>query len=109
MAYMEIAHVKKPKLKMPRSINFCERPRFRLPNAGKGTMKTITSVRMFPAALMYQNGKLGMHLPSTSGFQNFSMGVHVKVVTRSCEMDHKPTKVRAARITLRIFCVLRIR
>jgi len=104
---MEMAQVKKPKLKIPKSISFCDRARFKLPSAGKGTTKTITSVKMFPAALMYQNGKLGTHVPSTSGFQKFSIGVQVKVVTRSCEMDHKPTKARAPRMTLRPSHLLR--
>jgi hypothetical protein len=48
----------------------------------------MTSVVMFPAALMYQKGRLGMHVPGISGCQNLGMGVQVKMTTRSWDIDH---------------------
>lgn len=48
----------------------------------------IMSVTMFPAALIYQKGKLGMHVPGISGCQNLGMGVQVKMTTRSWDIDH---------------------
>jgi len=69
----------------------------------------MTSVKMLPAALIYQNGRLGTQVPGSSGDQNLSMGVQVKMVTRSWEMDHKATKTKAVMTTFRIFGVLKIR
>lgn len=45
---------------------FWVRRRFRRPKTGSGRTNTVTSVMMLPAALIYQNGRLGMHVPGVS-------------------------------------------
>lgn len=105
---MEMAQVKKPKLKIPRSIIFCALLSFSEPRAGNGTTKTMTSVKILPAALMYQKGKFGMQVPGVSGSQNFSIGVQLNMVTSSWETDHNDTKVRAAIMMRRINWVVNI-
>lgn len=62
------------------------------------------SVAIFPAALMYQKGKLGMHFPSTVVFQNFSTGVQLKMTTRSCEMAHIMMMIPSVQMTFFILC-----
>lgn len=100
---------KKPKQKIPINATFWFFFRFSLLRAGKGTTKTITSVTMLPAALIYQKGRLGMQVPGVSGSQNFSMGVQVKMTTSSWEMDHKATMIPASITTFLICGVPRMR
>ena len=77
--------------------------RFRLPRAGRGSTKIAMSVMMLPAALIYQKGRFGMHVPSISGVQNLGIGLQLKVVTRSWDRDQQLINAKAVRTTMRIF------
>ena len=55
---------------------------------------------MFPAALMYQNGKLGMHCPPNSVCQNFWTGLQLKTTTSTCEKAHITIIAPVIQITL---------
>src|SRR5690349_23681770 len=109
MRMTEMAQVKKPRQKTPSKAIFWFLRRLSRAKAGSGTTKMVTSVTMLPAALMYQKGRLGMHVPGTWGCQNFSMGEQLKMVTRSCEMAQRATKTPAIMITRRICGVPRMR
>lgn len=82
--------------------SFCPFRRFKRLSAGSGSTKTVTSVTILPAALIYQKGRLGMHVPGVSGSQNLWMGEHVKMTTRSCDIDQRATKTNATMMTRRI-------
>src|SRR5689334_11639760 len=58
---------KKPRQKTPIRPSFCPLRRLRRLIAGSGRTKTMTSVTMFPAALTYQNGRLGIQVPGVAG------------------------------------------
>jgi hypothetical protein len=76
--------------------------RFSVRSTGSGSTKIVTSVRILPAALMYQNGRFGMQVPFSSGCQNLGMGWQLKMVMRSCDRVQHPMKTPA--ITM-AFCM----
>ena len=118
---------KKPRLKMHNKIYFCDRLSFRRLKTGSGMTKMGTSVMMFPAAFIYQNGRFlsrremcqpivhqrkeslwvsyGIQVPSTLGFQNFCIGEQLKMTIRSWETDHMATKTSARMMTFLVLCV----
>jgi len=71
----------------------------------------MMSVKMFPPALMYHCGILGMHLPvlAASESQKALMGVQMKIWTKSWLKLQPPTKMVAAMRILRIFWIERMR
>ncbi|MDF2434784.1 MAG: hypothetical protein JWP44_4415 [Mucilaginibacter sp.] len=69
---------KKPILKMPMSRIFWGRSSFKCRSTGSGSIKIVTSVTMFPAALISQNGRLGIQVPGTDESQNLLTGLQLK-------------------------------